>query len=72
MTARRSLLQRARTRLTVERSLWDWTRALAPLRAVGRPRTDRSVLFCELMAMSATAKVESLVFQRGGRPAHAP
>ena len=72
MTAQRSLLQRARTRLTVERSLWDWTRALAPLRAVARPRTDRTVLFCELMAMPATAKVESLVFQRGGRPAHAP
>jgi hypothetical protein len=56
-----ALLQRVRNRVALERDLWHWSRLLAPLRAAARPACERTVLFCELMVMPATAKVESLI-----------
>lgn len=60
MTAR-NLLRRVSARIGLERDLWNWTRMLEPLRAAVRPEYERAVLFCDLMAMPATAKVESLI-----------
>lgn len=61
MRSRRSLWRRVGTRLSVERHLWNWRRLLAPLRATAAPSAERAVLFCDLMAMLATAKVEALM-----------
>jgi hypothetical protein len=58
------LVRRVQNRVGVERDLWHWARQLAPLRAAGRfsPLAgERTALFCNLMAMPATAKVESLI-----------
>jgi len=55
------LLRRVRNRVEFVRDLWNWTRKLSPLRAAVRPACERTVLFCDLMAMPATAKVESLI-----------
>jgi hypothetical protein len=56
-----ALVQRALDRIALERDLWTWHRLLAPLRTATRPTCERTVLFCELMAMAATAKLESLM-----------
>jgi hypothetical protein len=56
-----TLLRRARNRLELDRDCWGWQRALSPLRDAGRPPATRTVLFCDLMTMMATAKVESLI-----------
>jgi len=61
MIARPSLLRRALNRLAIERDLLRWRRILAPLRAAKRPEMSRTVLFCELMTMPATSKVEALM-----------
>jgi hypothetical protein len=58
------LLRRVRDRVGVERDLWHWARQLASLRAAGRsapPAGGGTALFCNVMAMPATAKVESLI-----------
>jgi hypothetical protein len=56
-----ALLRRVRNKVSVERDLWSWGRELAPLRAAQRPPVTRHALFCNLMSMPATAKVESLI-----------
>ena len=58
--ARSNLLRRVRDRVVIETDLIDWRRALAPLRAANALAVTRDVLFCDLMAMTATAKVEAL------------
>lgn len=55
------LLRRVLDRVSVERDLRKWRRTLAPLRAAARSPWDRKVLFCELLTMPATAKVEALM-----------
>ncbi len=57
----RALLRRVRNRVSVERDLWSWARQLAPLRAAAPAAGVRTALFCNVMAMPATAKVESLI-----------
>jgi hypothetical protein len=61
MSARQKFLGRVRNRLAVERQVRAWRRDLAPLRAESAPAPTRTVLFCDLMTMIATAKVESLM-----------
>lgn len=61
MSARQGLVARLRNRLAVERNVRNWRRVLAPLRASAAPRPTRTVLFCDLMTMTSTAKVESLM-----------
>jgi len=61
MDACRTFLRRVLNRLAIERDLWLWRRRLAPLRGAERPSSARSVLFCDLMTMVATAKVEALM-----------
>jgi hypothetical protein len=56
-----ALVGRVLNRVALERDLWSWHRLLAPLRAATRPACERTVLFCELMVMPATAKLESLM-----------
>lgn len=55
------LSQRIRGRLKAERDIFAWRNLLAPLRAAKRPLAERRVLFCELMTMTATAKIEALM-----------
>lgn len=55
------LLRRVFDRVGLERDLRKWRRTLAPLRAVPRSPSARTVLFCDLLTMPATAKVESLM-----------
>src|SRR5579864_166277 len=55
------LTRRLLDRLTLERNLWNWSRQLSPLRAVAASTGTRTALFCDLMTMPATAKVESLI-----------
>ncbi len=57
----RALLRRVRNRVSVERDLWSWARQLAPLRAAAPAAGVRTALFCNVMAMPATAKVELLI-----------
>ena len=59
--AQPSLLRRVRNRLTIDGDLRRWRRNLSPLRAAKRLEANRTVLFCELMTMPATAKVEALM-----------
>jgi hypothetical protein len=61
MSARHTLLARLRNRLETERALRNWRRSLVPLRVEQAPAPTRTVLFCDLMTMTATAKVESLM-----------
>ncbi len=61
MTARLGLLRRGLNRLAVERDLRRWRASLAPLRAAARPDANRTVLFCDLMTMPTSAKVEALM-----------
>jgi hypothetical protein len=61
MSARQNFLARVRNRLAVERLVRGWRRELAPLRAESAPKPTRTVLFCDLLTMLATAKVESLI-----------
>ena len=61
MKSAQALLRRVLNRFDVERSFWGWHRALAPLRGIRRPAVARRALFCDLMTMMATAKVESLI-----------
>ncbi|HZL59477.1 MAG TPA: hypothetical protein VFC38_07230 [Stellaceae bacterium] len=61
MTSRSNLFRRAWNRLTIERDLLKWRRVLAPLRSAKPPSATRNVLFCNLMTMPATAKVEALM-----------
>src|SRR3569832_2115195 len=62
MASKQMLLKRALNRAATERDLFGWRRQLAPLRAA-MPSVDasRAVLFCDLMTMQATAKLESLM-----------
>jgi hypothetical protein len=52
---------RVRGRLAMEWLVRQWRRALEPLRAEPAPAPTKTVLFCDLMTMVATAKVESLM-----------
>jgi hypothetical protein len=61
MSARHGLLARLRGRLEVERTVRGWQRNLVRLRAEKAPAPTKTVLFCDLMTMMATAKVESLI-----------
>lgn len=61
MSVRQSLLARLRNRIAAESSVRQWRRSLFPLRAAIAPPPQRSVLFCNLMTMPSTAKVESLM-----------
>jgi hypothetical protein len=61
MSAAEELLPRVLARLSAERDLWNWRHVLAPLRSAARPETTRKALFCDLMTMRATAKVEALM-----------
>lgn len=61
MSARHNFLVRVRNRLAVERLVRSWRRALAQLRTEKAPTPTRTILFCDLMTMPATAKVESLM-----------
>ena len=61
MSARQNFIARLRNRLEVERTVRGWRRALAPLRAEPAPAPAKTVLFCDLMTMPATTKVESLI-----------
>ena len=56
------LRKRAFQRLSLEREIRRWRRCVASLRASSLPRrADRTVLFCDLMTIAATAKIESLI-----------
>ena len=55
------LVWRVRNRLSLERDLWSWRAQLAGLRVAARPFATRRALFCNLLNMPATAKVESLI-----------
>jgi hypothetical protein len=61
MSARQTFVARLRNRLAVERLVRGWRRKLTSLRAEKAPAPVRTVLFCDLMAMLATVKVESLI-----------
>lgn len=61
MSVRQGLLTRLRNRIAVERNVRAWRRKLSPFRAAEAPAPQRSVLFCDLMTMPSTAKVESLM-----------
>jgi hypothetical protein len=55
------LTRRLLDRLDLERNLWNWARQLSPLRALAPSIGTRTALFCDLMTMTATAKVEALI-----------
>lgn len=59
--ARSGLLRRVRNRVAIESGLREWRDTLAPLRAAKAPSATRVILFCDLMTMVATAKVEALI-----------
>jgi hypothetical protein len=61
MSDRRTLLERVRERLLLERNLHGWTRQLRPLRNAADAPCQRTVLFCNAMTTPATAKVEALM-----------
>jgi hypothetical protein len=61
MRSVQELLRRVRNRLDVDLNYLAWRRDLAPLRDVPRPAIERKVMFCDLMTMAATAKVEALM-----------
>ena len=56
-----NVIARLRYRFSVKRDVQKWHQLLAPLRAVTPAETTRTVLFCDVMTMLATAKVESLI-----------
>lgn len=60
MTKLAALWAQLRHRYAMGRDLREWRGLLAPLRAVAPPRPTKTVLFCDLMTMPATAKVEAL------------
>lgn len=53
-------VRRIRDRVLVEADLFTWGRTTAPLRRTLRLRRPKVVLFCDLMTMYSTAKVEAL------------
>ncbi len=61
MSARHLFLSRVRNRLANEWTVLQWRRVLAPLRGEPAPAPTKTVLFCDLLTMTATAKVESLM-----------
>ena len=61
MNALLKFAARLRNRLAVGRNVRNWRRQLAPLRVLPAPPVGPTVLFCDLMTMSASAKVESLM-----------
>lgn len=61
MSNLRSFIKRALNRASIERELWRWRRQLAPMRMADQGAAPRTVLFSELMAMLATAKMEAIV-----------
>lgn len=61
MTTPPALLRRIIDRLFTERDIWKWRRQLSRLRAASAPESNRTVLFCNLMTMPSTAKVEALM-----------
>lgn len=52
---------RVRNRLAVTRMTRHWRAMLAPLAASPAPPPRKTVLFCDLLTMAATAKIESLM-----------
>ena len=52
---------RVRNRLAIEDLVRRWRRTLTPLRGSAAPAPRKTVLFCDLLTMTATAKVESLI-----------
>lgn len=68
----KNLYERVRNRLLLERDLLNWRRQTAPLRKVDAQCTEKKVLFCNLMTMPATAKIEAVFAAafalRGYRP----
>lgn len=56
-----ALLRRVVDRISTESNIRNWRQLLAPLRAEPRPECLRTVLFCNLMTMPSTAKVEALM-----------
>lgn len=61
MNAISKFVGRVRNRLSAERLVRHWQRTLAPLRGTAAPLPHKTVLFCDLLTMTATAKVESLM-----------
>jgi hypothetical protein len=62
MSYLRSFLKRAQNRATTERDLWRWRQQLASMRDTApNALPTRSVLFSELMTITATAKMESII-----------
>src|ERR1700730_18558344 len=61
MTARPTLSERLRHRAAIIHDLWKWRRELSVLRQADRPPPRRTVVFCNLLTMHSTAKVESLM-----------
>ena len=61
MNAVSRILQRVLNRGKLEWDIRIWRKQLAPLRRIGGGPTTRTVLFCELMSMNATAKVDALI-----------
>lgn len=61
MNAPLRFLARVRNRVDLERQVRAWRNTLASLRAAPAPVPDKTVLFCNLMAMTSSAKVESLM-----------
>lgn len=64
--------RRVRERLLLELDLVHWRRQTKPLRRIGRCNSGKTVLFCNLMTIVATAKVEAIfaaaMAVRGYRP----
>lgn len=54
------LIQRIWGRVVTEIDLIAWRVKTAPIRKYTKPKPDKVVLFCNLMTMNATAKVEAL------------
>src|SRR3569833_43627 len=61
MNAAAKFIGRVRSHLAVESLVRRWRRTLAPLRGSSAPPPRKTVLFCDLLTMTATAKVESLI-----------
>ncbi|RDV03140.1 hypothetical protein [Undibacter mobilis] len=60
MNAAAKFIGRVRSRFAVGRLVRRWRRTLAHLRGSSAPAPRKTVLFCDLLTMTATAKVESL------------
>jgi hypothetical protein len=61
MTALQRIAARVRDRLVGEHARFTWRRLLAPLRAAKPEEPVGTILFCDLMTMAASAKVEALI-----------